>query len=1581
MSDEFVGLASGSLASYLTIMTPPFGVEPYSERRRFVRKERPKKLYKRVYLITTAGRDNLEREILSDLEEPDLNIVVALGMSFVRANFHGQITRAGSLLIEWAYLRGFDFTYKEKRLMAHAHFDIWQQQGLSGELYHLKRSRSLFEEILELPAFSQDMPTWTEYLRVLLALGTRKTIKVCKHIANLANENNDQDLAEFNFYAGAILKEHGYFHKASDRLFEAAELGPPRLFKHIEVMFIVARNVNEGDARAKEMRGQHDDIHHDYSSVYQNFLADRLIPKHISYDQWVSNKATWRLISEKCSIHGMYSLAQDMLSQCLVFDEKVYQDATIWFRLAKLFFRSGRLPDALSSLTQALARDPQNRQYKSTKEIWLAKLNTFEYAINMCSIDEILNMLPHPHDLHVPAANRLRSLHKISVKKWDKAMREKEAERLAALAAESDSGPAPSSDEAPKKRVKDKSKKNPRILWRTPAPIIYPSKLTPKITSATVKDIEGEFEYRPSLLEDPLPAGTHRIFCEFIPSNTNKYNIVEAEVNLVVEKATPYVRWLEPPFLYLGSKMTPVLHLNALVCEEEPGGGNVGAAAPQKMKGKMSKKALKEAATSRFGMVSRMGTESGVMGQPAGTYTYKIDGKNKKELQPQGVLLEDIALPLGVHDLIVTFTPDDLLNYTRATAKTKVLVVPKIVPQITWPTPEAITYRTRLQSMQLNATCAAIEGTFFYFRKIFRSERRRKQFGGPSTPRERDPEDGQKHHHHHHHHYHHHQHQQQQQQNNSDGGTLAVEQEEEDESYFEMVEWTELESIGLGSLLEAGENTLVCMFEPLDSVKYTHAEASNMLVVKKYQTLLLWNNPPCIYVGTRLDFQEHLTSRLIDDVDGNGSGKFTYTCTVHDYISFPDDAAGAAAGDAEAEVTLSNTAAPLGQDSTAGTISLIGLLPKGHHKLHVEYTPLDLANYFGCTFMVPITVRCKPVIVWEKPQAIRYGMLISEIQYNAYTADCMADLTYEPAMGAKLEIGHYMLKVLLTPHDLTVHDTAHAMVPLSVIRKLVPVLSWIVKDIVYGELVDERVLCCVADVPGTFKYNVAMGQQLEAGSHSIIATFFPEDSATYSNGSTVEQLIVHQQQVEIIWDPLCAQTGLMSISYGVPVTENQLCTLVTHPAPEDIPSLFGTMSYSVEEGDLLQSGVHAITATFTPSPRYVRNYKAGTVSAKLEIRRFTPTLRWARPPGMVFGMGALSEDHLNATIEMSTFSVALDQNEKAPEQDWEGDENSLTHRRTEKRRVLIEGTLTYVPGLGEALPGAGKHTLRVVFTPYDSFNFGSAEATVVINVAQSRPVISWSTPNFIYWGQVLSKRQLNATVACPGLLATDGVLVYTPGRAEALPVGTHILRVEFVPYAHTAKNFDCTDLWAQVVLTVKPKPFNTESLDRLMLCTKQASLHQLMHSKKMQNSSTTMVSYPEIHVERPFCRPTSAPYATLHNRERIRLAWPAAQQSLDGSQGHSSVGTLPDDWIGQRVSNSLRNASFSPNASTSLFSTNASVVSNFNSSKDGDRRISSANNAVGSPLRRPGVFPPLFDEDGALIRPVTADRPFAQQEK
>ena len=70
-------------------------------------------------------------------------------------------------------------------------------------------------------------------------------------------------------------------------------------------------------------------------------------------------------------------------------------------------------------------------------------------------------------------------------------------------------------------------------------------------------------------------------------------------------------------------------------------------------------------------------------------------------------------LAAGDHELSVTFTPNDTLNYTIERSYVTLTVKEKLPVYINWEDPSAIAYGTELSDAQLNAT-TSVPGTFVY---------------------------------------------------------------------------------------------------------------------------------------------------------------------------------------------------------------------------------------------------------------------------------------------------------------------------------------------------------------------------------------------------------------------------------------------------------------------------------------------------------------------------------------------------------------------------------------------------------------------------------------------------------------------------------------------------------------------------------------------------------------------------------------------------------------------------------------------------------------------------------------------------
>src|SRR5262249_10332725 len=74
------------------------------------------------------------------------------------------------------------------------------------------------------------------------------------------------------------------------------------------------------------------------------------------------------------------------------------------------------------------------------------------------------------------------------------------------------------------------------------------------------------------------------------------------------------------------------------------------------------------------------------------------------------------------------------------------------------------------------------------------------------------------------------------------------------------------------------------------------------------------------------------------------------------------------------------------------------------------------------------------------------------------------------------------------------------------------------------------------------------------------------------------------------------------------------------------------------------------------------------------------------------------------------------------------------------------------PPSGPVLPGAHAQPLRAPFTPADTANYATANATVLINVVKATPVITWTGPaTDMTFGQALGPAQLNATATVNGV--------------------------------------------------------------------------------------------------------------------------------------------------------------------------------------------------------------------------------------
>jgi hypothetical protein len=351
------------------------------------------------------------------------------------------------------------------------------------------------------------------------------------------------------------------------------------------------------------------------------------------------------------------------------------------------------------------------------------------------------------------------------------------------------------------------------------------------------------------------------------------------------------------------------------------------------------------------------------------------------------------------------------------------------------------------------------------------------------------------------------------------------------------------------------------------------------------------------------------------------------------------------------------------------TPTLNSVLPTGSHTLSVIFTPADAMNYSTATVNSTLTVnQTTPVLSWATPSAISYGTALSAAQLNT-TASVPGVFTYTPSIGAVLAAGTHTLSVTFTPTDATDYADTSASVALTV-NQTSPVLSWAAPTaIAYGTALSAAQLKATASVPGTFAYTPSLGTVLSEGSHTLSVTFTPTDATDYPAASASVALMVNQTSPVLSW------AAPSAIAYGTALSAAQLNATASVP---------GTFAYTPSLGTVLSVGTHTLSVSFTPTD--ATDYAATSASVALTVNQATPQITWA-PTGLIAAGMALGSSQLNATATAPGGTTKL------------------------------AGSFLYTPAAGTAVSSSGVQTLSVTFTPADTEDYTTAEASVTLTVA------------------------------------------------------------------------------------------------------------------------------------------------------------------------------------------------------------------------------------------------------------------------
>jgi hypothetical protein len=351
--------------------------------------------------------------------------------------------------------------------------------------------------------------------------------------------------------------------------------------------------------------------------------------------------------------------------------------------------------------------------------------------------------------------------------------------------------------------------------------------------------VAGTFTYLPAAGTIPN-AGVQPLTVTFTPTDTVDYTTASSSVSLIVNKAALVVTWAPPAAIPYGAALSP--------------------------------------------------TQLDATSNATGTFSYSPAAGT--------------VLSVGNHTLTVIFTPTTPADYTASTATASVTqTVNKATPTITWATPAATVYGTKLSETQLNAS-SSVAGTFSYSPSsgtvLAAGTNTLKATFTPSNTADYTTATA--------------------------SVTLTVDKATPTITwatpkaipYGTALSATQLDatssvagkftySPASGTVLGAGSQTLTATFTPTNTTDCTTATASVTLTVNKATPAITWATPKAITYGTPL-------SAMQLDATSKVAGTFTYS-------------------------------------PAAGTV-----LPVGNQKLTATFTPANSTDYTTATASVALTI-------------------------------------------------------------------------------------------------------------------------------------------------------------------------------------------------------------------------------------------------------------------------------------------------------------------------------------------------------------------------------------------------------------------------------------------------------------------------------------------------------------------------------------------------------------------------------------------------------------------------------------------------
>ena len=341
----------------------------------------------------------------------------------------------------------------------------------------------------------------------------------------------------------------------------------------------------------------------------------------------------------------------------------------------------------------------------------------------------------------------------------------------------------------------------------------------------------------------------------------------------------------------------------------------------------------------------------------------------------------------------------------------------------------------------------------------------------------------------------------------------------------------------------------------------------------------------------------------------------------------------------------------------------------GTHDYDAIFTPEDLELYAVVHVGISITAAQATPSILTLPTAseLTYGTALSESQLTGGEGSVAG--TFQWKEGDKiLSRGLHTEAILFVPDDenyATVEDSA----TLNIIKGIPQIVSLSATTLTYGQTLEASLLTGEANIAGSFAWAVELNTVYTAGVHEV-AVHFTSGDENYNDLDTVAELTVAKATPSILVAPTATELE----------SGETLAQSVLSGGTADVEGEFAWANPDEQP----EIGQQAYDVIFTPAD--TANYQSTTIQVTVttQTKRVLLVIDQDEPIIMVVGQ---------SLSEISLFDIFF----------------SATVGDLE-----IDGELGWVEP--DMQPAYGAYNMPVVFTPYDTANYGTAHGTVIVHV-------------------------------------------------------------------------------------------------------------------------------------------------------------------------------------------------------------------------------------------------------------------------